>query len=456
MDNATSMKFPVEIDSGLEDWQILQQDSKGVATITLKGRWNTIIKRKKPEVSIRIVNEGTYSAISIDHDWHVAKKCVIDKSIKGEREGKEGIWSCKLQIPRGGPYRLDTSIGSKEDDPVWRRGGQNIHFFGVGDLFLITGQSNCVGYGKSPIDDPSEIGVHHYGPNKKWELASHSLIHSPWIAFAKTLKKELGYPIGLIPTAVGGSPIKDWVPSGHLFKNMKVLMQKACSNVKGILWYQGESDVGRTLRHKYKEQFKKFSKGIRALTNQLDLPILTIQLNRLHGLESEPGGWDAIREYQRQLSHEIKNVFVISIFESILSDGIHNGSNGNILIAQRASETILGGVYHKKIYYKQPECSSVKKVSSKKIAFKFDNVALKLVYEVDLKNGFPIYIEDIKGQILVTGYKMKNKNTLVVDLERELEKNAKAIGAYGSFPAHVLPKDLNGYRSMLAFTIDIK
>jgi sialate O-acetylesterase len=453
MDNATNMNFPVEIDSGLEDWQILQQDKNGFAQITIKGRWTTIIKRKKPEVCIRIVNEGGYSAITKDMDWQAASKCVVDKNIKGDREG---TWSCTIKnIPRGGPYRLDTSIGSKEDDPVWRRGGKNVHFFGVGDIFLIAGQSNSVGYGKSPIDDPSEIGVHHYGPNKKWELAAHDLLHSPWIAFAKTLKKELGYPIGLIPTAVGGSPIRDWTPIGNLYKNMKIHMQKACTDIKGVLWYQGESDVGLAYRHKYKAQFTRFTNGIRKLTKQPDLPILTVQLNRLHGEEAEPFGWDTIREYQRQLSHDLKNVFLISIFESILSDGIHNGSSGNILIAQRASQTILGAVYKKNIHYKQPECRLARIVGAKKVELVFDNIILKLVYDVSLKNGFPFVIRDTLGSVGVSGYHLKNKNTFVIELEKKLSGKAIIIGAHGTFPAHVLPKDLNGYRSMLAFTMNI-
>lgn len=35
-----------------------------------------------------------------------------------------------------------------------------IHHIGVGDLYVIAGQSNAAGYGKDSIYNPSEIEVH--------------------------------------------------------------------------------------------------------------------------------------------------------------------------------------------------------------------------------------------------------------------------------------------------------
>ena len=66
-------------------------------------------------------------------------------------------------------------------------------------------------------------------PSGRWDLASHPLGettgavyvghyenhnpgHSPWLHFAKRLKRELGYPIGLVPCAYGGAPLRWWNP----------------------------------------------------------------------------------------------------------------------------------------------------------------------------------------------------------------------------------------------------
>jgi sialate O-acetylesterase len=451
------MEYQVTIDSGLSNWQIFQQNHLGTVDIKISGRWFTHVKRKRPNICFRISKEGTQSAISTDFEW-ISILAKIDKTVTGDQAGKTGTWSIVLKnVPCGGPYRLDTSIGDLDEDAAWRPGGQTIHFFGVGDVFLIAGQSNSVGFGKSPINDPSEIGVHHFGPDKKWELAAHGHLHNPWISLAKQLKSELGYPIGLIPTAVGGSPISKWIPTpkGILFKKMKETLNQSSKDIKAVLWYQGESDTSLELRHKYKPQFTRFVTGIRRFTKNEKLPILTVQLNRLHMDEPEPGGWDAIREYQRQLSNEIKNVLIISIFESILSDAIHNGSEGNILIAQRAYDTLLGAVYGKKVNYKHPECKKVKLKGKNKIALIFDNVYTRLVYNMSLKNGCAFKVQDENSEVNILNYTMQGKNIIELELERNIEGATTVTGVHGTFAQHVLPKDISGYRSILAFTHSI-
>lgn len=51
--------------------------------------------------------------------------------------------------------------------------GDMIHHLGIGDLFVITGQSNSAGYGKDPIFDPPELGIHLLKNNGRWDMASH-------------------------------------------------------------------------------------------------------------------------------------------------------------------------------------------------------------------------------------------------------------------------------------------
>ncbi len=447
----------VTIDRGLHDWQILQQDAQGQVGVTLGGRWWTLARRKNPEVRVRIVREGTYTAISRHQDWIVAAT-LVDPDVTGEEAGKSGTWSLTLDaIPRGGPYRLDTLIGSREDALEWRRSGDGIHFFGVGDVWLIAGQSNAEGTAQNPIDDPAEIGVHQYGSRGGWQMATHGSRHHPWLAFAKTLKKELGYPIGLVPTAVGGSPMARWDPgqNGDLYQVMARRIKEAGAGVKGVLWYQGESDVGPEDHPRYKARFIRFVTGLRQLAAQPHLPIITVQLNRRLGEENGPG-WEAIREYQRQLSHDLEQVYIISIFESGLCDVIHNGALGNLLIAQRAADTALGGVYGRDMPFRHPECTRAFQVAANTIELHFRHVVERLDYIGVPTRDFPFAVRDPRGEVPVAAFTLPDRQTIRFECARALAGPATITGAPGACPPHLVPRDINGYRGMLAFTLPLE
>ena len=53
--------------------------------------------------------------------------------------------------------------------------------------------------------------------------------------------------VGLVATAVGGTPLSRWVPEGDLYQNAVAVCKDALSQggqLKGILWHQGEGDTG--------------------------------------------------------------------------------------------------------------------------------------------------------------------------------------------------------------------
>ncbi len=455
-----SIEYPaapgVTIDSGVKPWTILQQDGSGCATVTVAGRWRTGMKRKSPQVYVRMIRDGTFSPITRKHDL-IRARTDVDPAVTGEAEGKVGTWSLTIEgIPRGGPYRIETFVTSPEIGLSGPR-GQVIHFVGVGDVWLIAGQSNAAGTALSPIDDPSQIGVHEYLPATGWQLAVHESFHHPWLAFAKSLKMELGYPIGLIPTAVGGSPVSRWDPgqNGDLFAEMVNRFKTAGSGIRGVLWYQGESDVKPQDHPQYKSRFKRFLDGTRQMVGNPQLPIITVQLNRrtdcIDGL-----GWEEIREHQRQLSHELNDVYLISVFDSVLTDVIHNGSLGNILIAQRTVETALGGVYGRDLHFRAPECVSAIQMSDDTVDLRFENVAAQLDYNGRPNHSFPFEVRDAQGVVPVKSYSIPAFDTFRIELARPLAGPANVVGAPGSCPPHNVVQDLSGYRGMLAFTLPVQ
>lgn len=443
------------IDEGLSDWQVVQQAEGEQASITLGGRWWTIARHEQPQVHVRVMREGTLSPVTARLDWTLAT-VRIDESVTGAMAGKIGTWSLTLErVPAGGPYRIETMVGGAEMGMLWRRRGQSLHFVCVGDVWLIAGQSNAFGCALNPIDDPSELGVHEYDTERGWHLAAVEAYHHPWLAFAKSIKKITGYPIGLVPTAVGGTPISRWQPDegGDLYQSMLNALRRAGGRARGVLWYQGESDAQPELHPLYKDRFSRFVAGVREATGNPRLPIITVQLNR--HLTCEPArirAWEAIQELQRQLARELDDVYIVPVFESTLCDMVHNGSLGNLLIAQRTSETALGGVYGRDIRFRHPECVSARLRDPTTIELAFENVSDALYYNGAPDRDFAFAVRDAAGEAPVASYTIVAKDRIVLTLKRPVTRDATVTGVPGAATTHNLPRDLNGHRAMLAFT----
>jgi hypothetical protein len=107
------------------------------------------------------------------------------------------------------------------------------------------------------------------------------------LSFARTMLSFIpeDVTILLIPTAVGGSSIKQWMDdSMHrgvmLWTNFKskIEIAKKYGTVKGILWHQGESDANATGIPVYCENLKTLFTKMRTEVGEKKLPILMGEL----------------------------------------------------------------------------------------------------------------------------------------------------------------------------------
>lgn len=456
----------VIIDHGPQNWQIIQQNSAGKAEITLSGRWITLDPHKSAQVLARVVWENDQHAITRVLDW--------------QRAGMEpeNQWSITLRdIPQGGLYRIETCLQLDGGAIEWSQRGDMIHYLGVGDVWIIAGQSNSAGYGKSPVTDGPELGLHMFHASGQWRLATHPLndatgtkypacreganpSHSPYLAFGRKLKARLGYPIGLIPAALGGSPLSSWhrKVDGCLFTNMLAYLRDAQSDCCGMLWYQGCSDTGPNERNTYLERFREFVNDLRQELKKPDFPVITAQLNRYTGLPYTDAchpGWEAIREAQRQAARSIPGVYAISTLDIGLSDGIHNNSVGNIVIGERMADVALGAVHGRDVKFRHPDIAIARCVGETAIELTFDHVDTRLDLENNIPEQFPFAVRDADGNVPVAKWSIIARNVLRIELGRPLHADATVTGAPTACPPYILPFDICGYRPMLAFTTPI-
>ena len=122
-------------------------------------------------------------------------------------------------------------------------------------LYLLIGQSNMAGRGKVTLEDKVAVPrVLMLNKANEWVSAVDPISFDKKIAgvsLGRTFGIEMAQAnedvkIGLIPCAVGGTPIRRWQQNGDLYqaalKRANVAMKSGV--IKGILWHQGEGDSG--------------------------------------------------------------------------------------------------------------------------------------------------------------------------------------------------------------------
>ncbi|HUT75362.1 MAG TPA: sialate O-acetylesterase [Armatimonadota bacterium] len=155
-----------------------------------------------------------------------------------EFEVRGGALSGAVEVPEGGWYTLAMSAGRRR---------RRLMPFGVGDVFVVAGQSNAAGHGDGFIADRSGM-VSVCTDAAEWALADSPErlpagmgVGSPWPVLGELLARCEGVPIGFINVAVGGTSTEQWLPTGDLYPPLKRALSGR--RVRAVLWHQGESDA---------------------------------------------------------------------------------------------------------------------------------------------------------------------------------------------------------------------
>lgn len=448
------MKYGVIIKNGARPWQIFQQNN-GSADISLKGEYSLGcisqelpmvfegLQGKKVNIKARIAREDSGESVINWQECEVLDEC---------------SWQITFRnVPAGGLYRIETYMDFEGWNGLSITRGDMVHHIGVGDVFVIAGQSNAAGRAKNTVYDNPELGVHLLRNSGEWDLASHPLNettnalfkghfenhnpgHCPYLHFAKILKKELGYPIGLVNCAYGGSPLRWWNPdeNGALFDNMRNMLGKNNISPKGILWYQGEADAFEKSAETYLDRFGRFVRHLRQVLGNQDLPVFTVQLNKCTMAEGQEMDrqWGMIREAQRQAAQEIPGVYVVPSTDLALYDFIHNSSESNLIIGERSAKAALSVLYSRNYNWRAPEAVQAIQLDQNTVSVELSGIMNWInTYEV-IPELLPFTVEDKNGMIPVIKYQIE-ETKIRLSLDRAIEGEASLHGAWkmncGSF-----------------------
>jgi hypothetical protein len=207
------------------------------------------------------------------------------------------------------------------------------------DLYLLAGQSNMAGRGAVEAEDRVPVdGIMMLDRAMTWVPAVDP-VHfdkpiagvGPGRAFAIAVHAaEPDRVIGLVPAAVGGSPISSWAPGAldaatktHPYDDAIARARVAMRDgrFRAILWHQGESDATPELSVLYADRLRTVISRLRAELGDSTLPFIIGELGQF-----PRSGWSAARERvdsaQRAVAATTPGVAFVS------SDGlVHRGDN---------------------------------------------------------------------------------------------------------------------------------
>ena len=223
-------------------------------------------------------------------------------------------------------------------------------------VFILAGQSNMAGRGQvEPQDTIPLERIFTINKNGKVIIAKEPLHFYEntltgldcGLSFGGAIVNEAPSRISalLIPTAVGGSSISQWLgDSTHrnvkLLTNFKekVAIGKKYGNIRGVLWHQGESDTNPNDAPHYSERLAQLFKLFREAAGNENLPILIGEL----GGYSDNKNWAVVNEQIHLYAATDSNTAIINTTDlKDKGDTLHFNSESQRILGQRFAKAYL-------------------------------------------------------------------------------------------------------------------
>ena len=180
-------------------------------------------------------------------------------------------FSASLEMPAGGWCRLEV----RGISPGKIIGSATVEHVGVGEVFVIAGQSNSANHGEEK--QQTKTGMVATFDGQQWRIA-----HDPQPGasggggsflppFGDAMAEKFHVPIGIVSCGVGATSVREWLPAGTKFPNpptltgnveylptgewqskgelftnfTKRLQPLGPLGFRAVLWHQGESDANQ-------------------------------------------------------------------------------------------------------------------------------------------------------------------------------------------------------------------
>ena len=231
------------------EWAVVQRHDRAGGAIPVE------VRAEVPEagaIEARV-------ALAIDAPWHTLTR-------------KGGTFTGLLAAPAGGWHRLE--VRSVVEGAVM--GMTTVERVGVGEVFIVAGQSNSANHGEERLA-PATDRVVALDPEGVWRVAADPQPGASGDggsflpALGDRLEAELNVPIGLVACGIGATSVREWLPEGSRFPAPPTITarvrpvagggfesdgaafamlvgrmkQLEPTGFRAVLWHQGESDANQ-------------------------------------------------------------------------------------------------------------------------------------------------------------------------------------------------------------------
>lgn len=260
------------------DHQVVQRSSPGKGLLRIAGGLSEVVALPDLALEARVMGEKEGTS------WQRVGGSVMGRTFAGTVEAPAGgWWRLEVRLAQGGKQ---LALGS-------------VAHVGVGELFVIAGQSNSANHGEVKQTTKTRRVASFDG--RAWRMADDpqpgasggggSFIP----AFADAVVEKENVPVGIIACGIGATSVREWLPKGATFPNPPTLVGRVeqlpdgrwaslgaayeafitrmksvgPQGFRAVLWHQGESDANqkdatRTLSGRlYRECLEKLIRGSR-------------------------------------------------------------------------------------------------------------------------------------------------------------------------------------------------
>ncbi len=250
------------------------------------------------------------------------------------------VFSIPIEINAELSNHLVALYGLKNNDLILIRKAEKVV---AGDVIVINGQSNNIGSVQDTDYDPFMRSFTYlfgwndilYTQPSKW---------APRIAKNIILNQKI--PVAIFNESYGGVVLnyflkKDTSPDPTNYSDLMNRLEAAevKTNIRAILWWQGESDGWETPMEDYKKEFKKLQADWIKDYNNPQCYLFQIRFRSCTHINPE------IMEVQRQLANEIEGLKIMST-NAASSDSCHfHYSNGYDSLGNRMYRLLASDIY---------------------------------------------------------------------------------------------------------------
>jgi hypothetical protein len=241
------------------DYQVFQRQTREMGAIVIRGHAEAGVK------SVRVSVKGQSILGQFSRSW------------SDILPGPDGEFHARLDVSAGGFYSVE--VQARRGHRV--AGSVAIPHVGVGEVFLISGQSNSTNYGEVLQTTQTRMVTTFSG--ESWRIADDpqpgtqddSKKGSFVPSFGDALYRKYKVPIGIASVGHGSTSVRQWLPAGESIKVMPTMTKYVSRDADGalvsdgtlfdgmmqrmqqlgphgfraVLWHQGESDSHQPVEH---------------------------------------------------------------------------------------------------------------------------------------------------------------------------------------------------------------